>query len=124
MADVTKATILVVDDYSMNLKMAEFALKSKYNVIPALSGERAIQILSEKSDIDLVLLDVLMPEMDGFDTYARIRQIETHKDTPVCFLTGDEDENTLSRIKELGLSVINKPFDPALLHNVIASLLD
>lgn len=122
MTDQSKATVLVVDDYSMNLKLTEFALGSKYNVITAESGSEALEILSS-NNVDLILLDILMPEMDGFETYEKIRSLEGCEDTPVCLLTGADDEDNISRAVSLGLPLISKPFNPAELPTVVDSIL-
>jgi len=112
MDDSTKTTILVVDDYSMNLKMAEFMLKDKFNVKCAISGADAIKIL-EKENINCIILDVMMPDMDGFETYEKIRQLEACKNIPVCFATANSDEYTINKIRNLNCEYINKPLNPS-----------
>jgi len=115
-------TVLVVDDFSMNLKIAEFALKGKYNILTAESGQDALDILST-NDINIVLLDINMPGMDGFETYDKLRQMDKYKNTPVAFMTADTDNDCLSRIEALNVPVIEKPFNPTMLGNTIEGLL-
>lgn len=115
-------TVIIVDDYIMNLKVAEFALKSNFNVLLAKSGEEALKIL-ETNEVDLILLDIMMPEMDGFETYEKIREMDSCKETPVCFLTGDADESAKNKMAELKAPFIEKPFVPADLNEMINSLL-
>lgn len=113
-------TILVVDDYAMNLKMAEFALKSKYNVICAESGAAALDVLSN-NQVDFILLDVMMPDMDGFETLNAIKSNESFSNIPLCFLTGDTDETSIAKMNSLGVAYIEKPFDSSKLYAAIES---
>ena len=82
--------ILVVDDSTTNLKFVESVLKDTYKLILVKSGEKALQYLV-KNTVDLVLLDILMPEMDGFETFEKIKSLELNRDVPVVFLTADVD---------------------------------
>jgi putative two-component system response regulator len=80
---------LVVDDNATNLKMLQAILKSRYKVFPAPSGERALSFL-EKSTPGLILLDVEMPGMSGYDVIEKLKQDERWQDIPVIFLTAQE----------------------------------
>lgn len=118
-----KKNILVVDDEPMNIKIVEFALKNEnlYHVFSANSGMAAIEKL-EKEDIDLVLLDIEMPEMDGFDTLEKIRE---SKDVPVVFMTADKDIETIERAEAMGVEdYLTKPFLPMALKEVVHSILN
>lgn len=119
---VKKTKIMVVDDNSMNLRVAEFALKDKYEVIKANSGEVALDVLPD-SGVSLVLLDVLMPVMGGFETFDKIRQLEGFSDIPICFLTADTDEDAVEKMKELKAPYVNKPFEAEQLLSVVEELL-
>jgi putative two-component system response regulator len=89
--------VLVVDDEPLNLKLLEAALTSRgYEVVKAGSGPDALSVLS-KTDIDLVLLDVMMPEMDGFEVCRRIKSREELRLIPVILVTGLGDVD--SRVK-------------------------
>ena len=88
-----KDTILVVDDDRMNLKFAEHMLSSVYNVVMAQSYKEALTYLS-KDRPALALLDVHMPDMNGFELLAEIRKIKSCDCLPVVFLTADSDRET------------------------------
>lgn len=114
-------TILVVDDEPMNLKMTEFIMKDEvlYKMIGVSSGREALETL-ENTSVDLILLDIQMPEMDGFETLSRIRE---KYDIPVAFMTGDKDISTIQKATELGVAdYITKPFMPLVLKEVIHSI--
>lgn len=116
-----KKTILAVDDEPMNIKMIEFIMKDEpmYKIIGASSGKEALKLMDEVS-IDLILLDVQMPEMDGFETLSRIRE---KYNIPVAFMTGDKDIKTIQKATELGIDdYINKPFMPLAIKEIIHSI--
>lgn len=108
--------ILVVDDDTSNLRMASHILSTeKMRVSSLKSGEDAIKFL-QKNRPDLILLDIHMPGMDGFETIAAIRENKVTADIPVIFLTADEDSNTETKALEAGaLDFIKKPFVPEVL---------
>lgn len=115
--------ILVVDDSITNLKCVESILKDFYKLILVKSGEQALRYL-ENSSVDMVLLDVLMPEMDGFRVLERMRGLEKNKEVPVIFLTGDLDEESEKRGFELGAAdFIEKPIVPEALRKRIGEIL-
>lgn len=114
MGEFTNNVILVVDDDEMNLNIARMVLEKKLNciVITALSGEKALEIL-ERQFVSLVLLDVMMPEMDGIETLEQIRAIEKLEDLPVMMLTASVDKDVIKRSIHLGVTdYIKKPFMP------------
>ena len=108
--------ILVVDDDAMNLRMAEFILtKNGYSVIKSFSAKNALEILSEK-EIELILLDIEMPEMNGFELMQILQEDEKLKKTPVIFLTADRSAETEEKCFQLGaVDYIGKPFIPAIM---------
>lgn len=108
--------ILVVDDDTSNLKMASRILSAeKLRVSCLKSGEDAIKFLHENRP-DLILLDIHMPGMDGFDTIAILKESEVTSGIPVIFLTADDDSNTELRGLEAGaVDFIKKPFVPEVL---------
>lgn len=107
--------ILVVDDDTSNLKMASYILGGVQMRVSCLkAGDAAVQFLQENRP-DLILLDVHMPGMDGFQTMQAIRENEA-ADIPVIFLTADDDSDTEKRGLELGAQdFIKKPFVPEVL---------
>lgn len=111
--------ILVVDDSAANLKFVESVLRNIYKLILVKSGEQALKYL-ERNVVDLVLLDILMPEMDGFELFAKIKKMEKNADVPVVFLTADVDADNEIRGLEMGaVDFIRKPFVPEVILNRI-----
>lgn len=108
--------ILVVDDDTSNLRMASHILSAEKMRVSCLkSGEEAIKFLQENRP-DLILLDVHMRGMDGFETIAVIRKNKDIADIPVIFLTADDDSNTEKKGLEAGaMDFIKKPFVPEVL---------
>lgn len=108
--------ILVVDDDTSNLKMANRILSGEKMRVSCLkSGEDAIKFLQENRP-DLILLDIHMPGMDGFETIAAIRENKETADIPVIFLTADDDSDTETRgLKAGAMDFIKKPFVPEVL---------
>ena len=108
--------ILVVDDDASNLKMASHILgRAQMRVSCLKSGEDAVQFLEENRP-DLILLDIHMPGMDGFQTMAAIHENKSAADIPVIFLTADDDSNTEKKGLEVGaVDFIRKPFVPEVL---------
>ena len=101
--------ILLVDDDTKNLQVAMNILKN-YNVIYAQNGEKAFELL-EKNNFDLILLDVVMPMMDGYNVCSKIKENEKTKNIPIVFLTVKDDEQDIVKGFELGaVDYITKPF--------------
>lgn len=115
-------TILVVDDSNINLRIAEKILTKEpaYRVLKAMDGEEAIDVLS-KNSVDLILLDIEMPGMDGFETLSKIREFSK---VAVIFMTADKELTTINRAVEMGVEdYITKPFTgPELLESVYGAL--
>ncbi len=110
-----KTRILVVDDDPTLIRMTSRLLSDRYTVFLAGSGSNALTFLS-KNDVDLILLDIMMPEMDGFETAERIHRIKGREKTPVIFLTADDDTGVEIRGLEMGaVDFIRKPFSPEVL---------
>lgn len=116
--------ILVVDDDGMNLKMAEFILKQKnYEVYKVESGMDCLNFLKD-GRVDLILLDIEMPVMNGFKTLETIRENETMADIPVIFLTASADADTVREAGRLGaVDYVKKPFLPQDLLDRVARAL-
>jgi CheY-like chemotaxis protein len=79
--------ILAVDDKPSNLTALEAVLQGEFNVIRANSGPEALDILKVRRDIDIILMDVQMPMLDGFETATYIKQLDSAKDIPIVFIT-------------------------------------
>lgn len=110
--DNSKGTILIVDDNTNNLKVLAGVLKeSKYDFRMAKSGQLALNIL-EKTKPDLILLDIQMPEMDGFETCKRIKEKEENTGIPIIFLTANTDSESIKKaFKSGGVDFVTKPFN-------------
>lgn len=105
--------ILAIDDNAVNLAAIEQSLGNDYEVVPMISGKRALRYLnSEKAD--LILLDVMMPGMDGMETLKEIRKLSNGTTVPVIFLTALDDKNiTLEGSRYDVIDCIIKPFEKA-----------
>lgn len=106
-----KQIILIVDDVPTNLKVLGTALKDDYHLKLTTSGEEALLIAGSKNPPDIILLDVMMPDMDGYEVCRRLKDAPETKDIPVIFITAMNEEKD----EELGLSLgaidyITKPF--------------
>ncbi|MFC1606460.1 response regulator [Candidatus Latescibacterota bacterium] len=107
-------TILVVDDTVENIDVLRSILGEKYKVKVALNGEKALKI-AEKKPPDIILLDVMMPEMDGYEVCRRLKMDEVTKDIPVIFVTGHQDEEEKDKGLALGaVDYLSKPVEPEL----------
>ncbi|MCT7539115.1 diguanylate cyclase [Aliarcobacter cryaerophilus] len=120
-----KPTILVVDDMTTTLLLIHDLLKDTYEVKIAKSGTKALEILESPNDIDLILLDIEMPEINGYDVCKRIKNNETIKNIPIIFITG----RTSQEDEEYGLNLgaidyITKPFNKAIVKLRIKNYLD
>ena len=113
-----RARIMMVDDDPTMLEMAELVISEDYDVVVAASGKQALELLKRGSEPDLILLDLDMPEMDGFETLSRIREMPEFAVVPVIFLTGVTDNEAELEGLVLGAQdYITKPF---VLENLFA----
>ena len=105
-----KETILVVDDTETNIDLLVELLDEKYEILVALDGESALDLLEEQK-IDLILLDIMMPNMDGYEVCKRVKNNEKIKNIPVIFITAKTDEASIEKAYEIGgIDYIAKPF--------------
>ena len=125
MPSLSKANVLVVDDEPGGLlAMQELLSGPDRNVVPVASGEEALRRIL-KSDFAIILLDVRMPGMDGFETAVLIRKLRRSRDTPIIFLTGAVEDESVSRGYEVGaVDYILKPVDPDILKSKVAVFVD
>lgn len=111
-----KPVILIVDDDVMNLTMAKTILEMKIDAeyLTAESGQQCLQILQQRNGkIDILLLDIAMPGMDGIQTLSLIRTHPEWKGMHVIFLTAAADKNTIVRAAQLKVKdYVKKPFTP------------
>lgn len=106
------AKILIVDDNIENLKVVGNMLQSEqFDIAVCLNGESAINVLLN-NDIDLILMDIMMPEIDGLETCRRIKRIDTLKEIPLIFLTAKtQTTDMLEAFEAGGVDYISKPFN-------------
>lgn len=108
-----KNTVLVVDDSPDGLQILNEVLKRRYDVRLARSGEQALQAARQKPQPDAILLDIMMPGMDGYEVCSRLKANDTTRDIPVIFITAKTDIEDAQRGFDLGgADYITKPILP------------
>ncbi|MDR0784323.1 MAG: response regulator [Treponema sp.] len=113
-------TILAVDDSTENLIVIKAVLGDAYELCLVKSGKSALKAL-ERSKIDLILMDIQMPEMSGFELMEELEKQDAYKHIPVIFLTGTIKEDIVSQIKKTSAKgFIEKPVDAKILKEKIA----
>lgn len=117
-----RTRILVVDDESRMRKLVhDFLAKNHYEVLEAENGEEAVDIFFEQKNIELIILDVMMPKMDGWQVCKEIRQ---YSNVPIIMLTAKSDERDELLGFELGVDeYISKPFSPKILVARVEAIL-
>ena len=109
-----KKTVLLVDDTPANIQVVNSILKDTYKIRIATNGAKALELANVSPSPDLILLDVVMPEMDGYDVCSRLKTDAKTRDIPVIFLTGQTEIEDETRGFEVGaVDYIHKPFSPA-----------
>jgi diguanylate cyclase (GGDEF)-like protein len=104
-------TILIVDDTNTNIDIL-LGLLEAYDVVVATDGNTAIKIANEEK-IDLILLDIMMPDIDGFEVCTILKSMEKTKDIPVIFITAKTDEDSIEIAYDVGgVDYVSKPFKP------------
>lgn len=108
-------TILIVDDIAENLDVLNGILSTNYRVRATINGEMALKIASSNNPPDLILMDIMMPGMDGYEVCRRLKSELKTKDIPVIFVTakGEEEDESLG-FKTGAVDYITKPVSPAL----------
>ena len=120
MADTRKKTIVAVDDNPSNIQIIVSSLRSDYNIRPFTSGRECLEYFSKGQTCDLILLDIEMPEFNGFETIRVLKSMPQSKKIPVVFLTGVLD--TQSEVEGLTLGAVDyiyKPVNPVLVKKRI-----
>jgi sigma-B regulation protein RsbU (phosphoserine phosphatase) len=120
---LSESRVLIVDDSDANVDVLVRALRGEYKLSVALDGERALRAI-EKNPPDLVLLDIVMPGMDGYEVCRRIRENEAWRELPIMFLSSLEDARDKARSFEAGGNdYVTKPFEPLEVRARVGSLL-
>ena len=113
MAASVKATVLIVDDKRTNQLALAALLDEEYELVFADSGAQALSVLQQQPQIDVILLDIQMPGMDGYETAAAIKKLEAARDVPIIFVTAvyHEDPYVKRGYAAGGVDYFSKPFD-------------
>ncbi len=107
-----KSTILVVDDIKTNIEILIELLGDMYDVIVALDGQSALEIADEE-DIDLILLDIMMPNMDGYEVCQILKSKNNTQHIPIIFITAKTDDESIEKAFKIGgIDYVTKPFRP------------
>lgn len=121
-----KPIVLIVDDSPLNIEILSETLKGEYEIIEASSGEECISQLKEYGkDIAVVLLDIIMPGMNGFDVLDYMKYNHILENVPVIAISGDENGETIRRAYEAGVSdYIGRPFDAKVVYRRVANTIN
>ncbi|MBF0471269.1 MAG: hybrid sensor histidine kinase/response regulator [Gammaproteobacteria bacterium] len=123
-SETERAKILIVDDIPGNIKTVASAISDQYDVTFATTGAAALEAAATRG-IDLILLDVVMPEMDGFEVCQRLKSDDTTSEIPVIFVTAKSEESDETRGFELGgVDYITKPISPPIVRARVATHLE
>src|SRR5271155_5125291 len=110
-------TILLVDDEPANIQIVNSILKDTYKTRIATSGAKALELANQVPVPDLILLDVMMPEINGYEVCSQLKLVDRTRDIPVIFLTGQTDIDDETKGFEVGaVDYIHKPFSPAVVQ--------
>jgi CheY-like chemotaxis protein len=115
---LSKPTVLVVDDKRANQLALEALLGGDYHLVFANSGREGISMVEKVPNIDVILMDVQMPEMDGFEAAREIKKLPAAREVPIIFVTAvfNEDPFVRKGYEAGGLDYFSKPFDPEILR--------
>ncbi len=124
MSDLSNFNVLVVDDTETNIDILVETLGDVYDVSVAMDGESALEDIAERAP-DLILLDIIMPGMDGYEVCERLKKDDTTKNIPVIFLTAMTEEQDEAKGLALGaVDYITKPFSPELVKSRVRNQLE
>jgi len=116
-------TVLIVDDVSANIDILKDMLCSEFKVKATLKGEKALIIAQREPHPDLILLDVVMPEMDGYEVCRQLKGNSQTADIPVVFVTANDSPDEISKGLGLGaIGYLTKPVNPDKLSDLIGPL--
>lgn len=108
----TRQKILIVDDMPINIRVLGEALKSRYDIVAAINGEKALLMAQSDNPPDLILLDIEMPDMDGWQVCRHLKAHEKTRDIPVIFITGHyEVSEVMAGFESGAVDYISKPFN-------------
>ena len=124
MADISNFTVMIIDDAKTNIDILVETLRSDYEISVAMDGKAALEAIAEDKP-DLILLDISMPKMDGYEVCKRLKAGESTKDIPVIFITAMAEERNEAKGLALGaVDYITKPFSPGLVKSRVHNQLE
>ena len=116
--------ILIVDDSKFNRDILKEILGEKYNYLEAENGNQAIQMIGENIGIDLMLLDINMPQMNGFEVLKIMKRSQCIEETPVIMISSEESVDTMREAYEMGITdYITRPFDSVIVKKRVQNTL-
>ena len=116
--------VLIVDDAKLNRDILKEILGETYNYLEAENGNQAVQMLGENIGIDLMLLDINMPQMNGFEVMKLMKQGQCLDETPVIMISSEDDVDTMRKAYELGITdYITRPFDSVIVKKRVQNTL-
>ena len=119
-----KEKILIADDSAMNRAILTEMLGDGYELLEAENGRQAVAILQSATDIDLLLLDIMMPEMDGFEVLAMMNKYHWIDEVPVIMISAENASSYVERAYDLGATdYISRPFDMAVVRRRVINTL-
>ncbi len=105
-------TILIVDDTETNIDILVELLGDEYDILVALDGKSALEIAKEEI-VDLILLDIMMPKMSGFEVCEELKKDDKTRNIPVIFITAKSDDDSIDEAYKVGgIDYVLKPFRP------------
>lgn len=121
-----KQVVLIADDSSTVRKFVTFSLTSQsLEVVTAVDGMDALEKISQIPKVDLIIVDLNMPNMDGFEFIQNVRGSELHRNVPIIILSSERGEESKRRGKEVGADAyIEKPFDTKNIEYQVSKFLD
>jgi putative two-component system response regulator len=123
MKDLSECTVLIVDDTETNVDILVDTLGEDYDIAVAMDGESALEIAEEDSP-DLILLDIMMPDMDGYEVCKRLKDNPKTADIPVIFLSALTGADEKRKGLELGaVDFLTKPFNPSEIQDKVKQYL-
>ncbi len=123
--DIEKPRILIIDDEPDNIRVMSKLLKEKYKVMAAVNGPEAIEICASEIPPDMILLDVMMPDMDGYEVCRQLKADKQTRDIPIVFITAKAAAEDEIKGFELGAAdYVSKPFNPVIVEARIKTRLE
>lgn len=119
-----KQKLLIVDDSELNRDILKEILGSSYDYLEAENGTQAIQILEVHPEIDLMLLDINMPQMNGFQVLEHMRELQWIDEVPVVMISSEESVEIMRKAYDLGITdYISRPFDAVIVKKRVQNTL-